>query len=133
MSSIDRSRSHTSADSQRQARHYSQAGFWAKVRGSARLAGKVPLETAFTLYLTLRAPATPYWCKTVIVGALGYFISLFDAIPDLTPILGYTDDLGVMLAALATVSAHVTPDIREQAKQRVERLLGGDTNTEQLS
>lgn len=121
------SRSHTASDSQNHARHYSLEGFWAKIKKSARLAGKAPLEAAFTLYLTLRAPETPYWCKTVIVGALGYFISLFDAIPDMTPVLGYTDDLGVMLAALATVGAHVTPDIREQAKQRVNRLLGSDT------
>ncbi|WP_227519852.1 YkvA family protein [Mangrovitalea sediminis] len=115
-------------DSDSQPGRYSRAGFWRKVKRGARTVGALPLDAAFTLYLTLRAPETPRWCKTVIIGALGYFISFVDAIPDLTPILGYTDDLSVMLAAIATLGTHVTPEIREQAKQHVDSLLGSDAD-----
>ena len=35
-----------------------------------------------------------------MAGALIYFISPIDAIPDLAPLLGYMDDLGVIAAVL---------------------------------
>jgi uncharacterized membrane protein YkvA (DUF1232 family) len=91
---------------------YSDKSFWETVRIYAFIAGRDVIEKALILYYTARAPATPAWAKATIVGALGYFVSLIDAIPDLTPIIGYTDDLGVMVAALAVVAASVTPEIR---------------------
>jgi len=98
---------------------YSDKSFWDKLKAYALIAGREVVEKALILYYTARAPATPAWAKATIIGALGYFISLIDAIPDLTPIIGYTDDLGVMVAALAVVAASVTPEIRAQAKQKL--------------
>lgn len=34
--------------------------------------------------------------KAIVIGALIYFISPIDAIPDMAPFLGFTDDLGVV-------------------------------------
>jgi uncharacterized membrane protein YkvA (DUF1232 family) len=34
--------------------------------------------------------------KAIIVGALLYFINPFDLIPDITPVLGFVDDMGVI-------------------------------------
>ncbi len=34
--------------------------------------------------------------KALVVGALLYFINPLDVIPDITPFLGFTDDLGVI-------------------------------------
>jgi hypothetical protein len=36
------------------------------------------------------------WAKNIILGTLGYLLAPFDAIPDLSPIIGYTDDIGVL-------------------------------------
>ena len=66
----------------------------------------------------------PAWAKTVIVGALTYFISPLDAIPDILPGLGYTDDLGLLLAANATVSVYINADTKEQAKQKMKDWFG---------
>ncbi|WP_236012115.1 YkvA family protein [Marinobacter mangrovi] len=104
--------------------HYSETGFRDKLRRGAYNLGRKPLELGLTLFYTLRAPGTPLWCKTVISGSLGYFISLVDAIPDLTPVLGYTDDISVMLAALAALGVHVTPAIRDQARAKTNQLMG---------
>lgn len=38
--------------------------------------------------------------KAIIVAALVYFISPIDAIPDIAPLIGYLDDLGVITALL---------------------------------
>ncbi|MFE8072088.1 YkvA family protein [Marinobacteraceae bacterium S3BR75-40.1] len=103
---------------------YSESRFWDRVKHYSGRMGRKPLELALTLLYTLRDARTPAWCKTVIVGALGYFISLIDALPDLTPVLGYTDDVGVMLAALATLGLYVTPENRRKARDTTDRLLG---------
>ena len=82
---------------------------WLKVKKAAKVTGKSTIEAALTLYNVSTANDTPAWCKGVIYGALGYFISLIDGIPDFTPILGYTDDVAVMAAALATLVAATSP------------------------
>ena len=45
--------------------------------------------------------------KTQIVFALGYFISPVDAVPDLTPGIGFVDDLLVVLWALHNLEEEV--------------------------
>ena len=69
-------------------------------------------------------PNTPAWAKTVIVGALGYFIFPMDAVPDLVPGVGYVDDLGVLTAAVSTIAASVTKEHREKAKTKHREYFG---------
>ena len=103
---------------------YSENRFWEKVTAYARTAGKEVVEKALWLYYSAQHPGTPAWAKSVIYGALGYFIFPLDAIPDLTPIAGYADDLGVLVAALATVAVYVTDEIKAQAAARIAAWFG---------
>lgn len=100
---------------------YSESRFWKKLRGYGRVAGRAVLERALQLYYAAQSPDTPVWARTAIYGALGYFISVIDAVPDITPFVGYTDDLGVLAAALAAVAAHVTPEVKARAAATLER------------
>lgn len=95
-----------------------------KIRSAVHSLSSDAVNQVFTLYYTLRAPATPMWCKTVILGSLAYFISMIDGIPDLTPFLGYTDDISVMAAAIATVAQYITPEIKQKAEEKTISLLG---------
>ncbi|MBN1673427.1 MAG: DUF1232 domain-containing protein [Kiritimatiellae bacterium] len=99
---------------------YDDRRFWAKVRAFAVAAGRTVIEKALTLYFCLKDPNTPGWAKAVIVGALGYFILPADAICDLIPGLGFTDDLGVLLTALATIATYVKPGHRVRARELME-------------
>lgn len=99
---------------------YSDEGFWEKVKKYAKAAGEGVIEPALKLYYAAQDPETPLWAKTVMIGALGYFISPIDAIPDLTPVVGYADDLGVMVAALATVAAHVKDEHVTKARETLK-------------
>ena len=47
-----------------------------------------------------------------------------DAVPDITPVLGYSDDLGVLVSAVLTVAMYVTDDVRQQARDKVGSWLG---------
>lgn len=100
-----------------------EKGLLKKIKPALKLLGREALTHVFLLYYTLKAPETPLWCRSVILGALGYFFTLFDSIPDLTPILGYTDDITVMAAAIATIAVHITPESKQKAEQGVNDIL----------
>ncbi|MDS1139880.1 YkvA family protein [Pusillimonas sp. SM2304] len=99
---------------------YTPARFWQKLGPRARSASRTVVEKALYLYYAVQSANTPKWAKRVIYGALGYFIFPLDAIPDLAPLVGYTDDLSVMAAALATVAFYITPDVKAQAHRKLD-------------
>ena len=47
--------------------------------------------------------------KAIVIAALIYFISPVDTIPDLTPLFGYLDDLGVISALLKFLGSELIP------------------------
>lgn len=98
-------------------KEFSEDGFWEKAKKYAKIAGEAVLEPAVKLYYTAQDKNTPIWAKTTIYGALGYFISPIDAIPDIVPLVGYSDDLGVLIAAVAAVGAHTTKEHTIKAKE----------------
>ena len=104
--------------------NYSDSGFWSKVGKYAKVAGKEVIERALQLYYTAQKPDTPKWAKAVIYSTLGYFILPLDAIPDITPIVGYADDLGALAAAIGIVLVHIIPDVRQQAEDKVTEWFG---------
>lgn len=105
---------------------YSETSYWQALKRYAAKAGREVIGKSLTLYYTARDEHTPMWAKTTIYGALGYFISLVDAIPDLTPVVGYSDDLGVLVAALAAVAAHIRPEHRQRAEQQLRQWFGAE-------
>lgn len=112
------------SDNEKYAGSYSDNSFWDKVKGYAATAGKTAIEPALKMYYALQDADTPAWAKTVIIGALGYFISPIDAIPDITPILGFTDDITVLAGALATVATHIKEEHTQRAKETLKQWFG---------
>ncbi|GKW48600.1 YkvA family protein [Halomonas sp. NCCP-2165] len=102
-------------------KNYSDDGFWNKATKYAKKAGEKTLSPALKLYYSAKDPDTPTWAKTTMYGALGYFISPVDGIPDITPVLGYTDDVGVLAGAIGIVAAHIKDEHAEQAMQTLKR------------
>jgi len=76
---------------------YSDSSLWDKLKNFATSAGKEIVEKVLCLYYVLEKDDVPKVDKAKIIAALGYFISPIDAIPDLTPVVGYSDDLGVIV------------------------------------
>ena len=104
--------------------NYSDETFWAKLKKFALTAGREVVEKALTLYYTAQNPNVPGWAKGVVIGALTYFISPVDVIPDVLVGIGFTDDLGVLLAAIATVSVYINAETKEQAKEKMKDWFG---------
>lgn len=106
------------------AEKYDEASFWSKCKRYAGAIGRTGLEKAFTLYYATEHKNCSFAHKTAIYGALGYLLTPIDAIPDLTPLLGYTDDIGLIGTALVAVGSCIDDGVKYQAKDRVSRLLG---------
>ncbi len=116
------------ADAARYARQYEQSRFRRKVAGVARVAGRGVIERALRFWYALRSSSLPWRDKIIIYGALGYFIMPIDVIPDFIPVLGFTDDLGVLIASLAAVAHHITPEVKRLASEKAGRLFGTDSS-----
>ena len=86
--------------------------------------GKEGLRSALILYYTLKRKDLPAKTRAIILGALGYFILPADVIPDIVPVLGFTDDMGILAAALAAVAMYVDDEARAKADAALERWLG---------
>ena len=100
-------------------KNYSEAGFWQKLNTFARKAGHNLVEKSLQLYYAAESPDTPTWARGVIFGALAYFVAPIDAIPDVTPGIGFADDLCVLIGAVSAVAAHITPEVKDQAEKKM--------------
>ena len=100
-------------------KEYTEGSFWQKLLKFAQRAGIEVVEKTLMLYYAAQSPHTPLWAKTTIYGALGYFISTIDAIPDVVPGAGFSDDYGVLVAALATVAFYIDAEVKEKAANKL--------------
>ena len=96
-------------------------GFWIKLK---RVAAGLPLaEDLLAAYYCAFDKQTPRHVQATLLGALAYFILPFDIIPDMLPVLGFTDDAAVLATAIRLVAAHITPDHRDAARAALQRGL----------
>lgn len=79
-------------------------------------------EDLLAAWICTRDPATPRRVRLTLMAALGYFVLPLDAIPDIMPFLGFTDDAAVIAAAIAAVAGSITPEHREKARQAMAEL-----------
>jgi len=95
-----------------------------KLKKYAVKAGIKVVYVVLLLYYTLQKDNIPLKSKAVIIGSLGYFIMPFDLIPDFLPIIGYTDDFGALMMALATVSMYIDNEVKSKARTQLESWFG---------
>jgi len=61
--------------------------------------------------------------SSILYGALAYFALPLDVIPDVTPIAGYTDDMGILAGALLASQAYASDEIHAEATAKAARLF----------
>jgi uncharacterized membrane protein YkvA (DUF1232 family) len=105
---------------------FTDSGFWNKLKKYAKTAGREVVEKALLLYYAAQEEQAPKWAKATIAGALGYFIVPLDAIADITPAVGYADDLGVLVLAIAAVTRYVNADVRAKTAARMKSWFGDE-------
>ena len=94
--------------------------FWAKFK---RVAGGLPFaEDLLSAYYCAFDRHTPRHVQAALLGAIAYFILPFDFIPDMLPVLGFTDDAAVLATAIRLVASHITPEHRDAARAALKRI-----------
>ncbi len=92
--------------------------FWKTVKRAAR---NIPfMEDVVAAYFCAMDPKTPARVRGVLIAALAYFVLPLDVVPDALLGIGFTDDAGVLTAAIAMVAAHITDNHRRAAQQALE-------------
>lgn len=111
-------------DIQRYQGHYSEQKFSGKLTKVAKRAGQKIVYAVLLLYYVLKVPSVPKKDKATILGALGYFILPLDLLPDVLPVVGFTDDLSAILLALHAVWKNITPEVKELAASKAREIFG---------
>ena len=107
---------------------YSEDSFWEKIKGVLKTAGLPLIYKALQLYYVMLKPECPMHIKAAIVGALGYFISPIDLIPDIIPVVGFTDDLGAVASALLLAHMYIDEDVKRKARETIDNIFGKGTS-----
>jgi uncharacterized membrane protein YkvA (DUF1232 family) len=108
------------ADRLAQDRESVRKRFWIKLK---RVVSRLPFaEDLLAAYYCAFDKQTPRHVQVTLLGALAYFILPFDFIPDMMPVLGFTDDAAVLATAIRLVASHITSDHRDAARAALKRL-----------
>lgn len=82
-----------------------RSGFWATAK---KAANRIPfMEDVVASYYCVMDPQTPTRARGILLAALAYFVLPTDLVPDFIAGFGFTDDLAVLSAAIATVKTAI--------------------------
>jgi uncharacterized membrane protein YkvA (DUF1232 family) len=86
---------------------YVESNIWTKLEAVGKKISFAKDILALVNYM--RDSFVSWHRKAIVVAALIYFISPIDTIPDLAPLFGYLDDLGVIAAVLKFLGSELIP------------------------
>ena len=92
---------------------------WIKLK---QVVAKLPFaEDLLAAYYCAVDSQTPRHVQASLLGAIAYFVLPFDFVPDLLPVLGFTDDAAILATAIRMVASHITPEHRDAARAALKR------------
>ena len=107
------------ADRLAQDRESVRRRFWRKLK---RVVAQLPFaEDLVAAYYCAFDKQTPRHVQASLLGAIAYFVLPFDFVPDMLPILGFTDDAAILATAIRMVAGHITQEHRDAARAVLKR------------
>lgn len=106
--------------------NYSEENLLHKISKFGAHIGLELLYKVAQLWCVLQKPEVPAKEKALIMGALGYLIAPLDFVPDLTPVLGYSDDLVAITFALLKVQGYIDEEVDAKAKELLAKVFDKD-------
>lgn len=104
------------------AKQFSENDLWTKLRGFAAKAGAKLVYIVLCLFYALDTISIKE--KLIVMGALGYFIFPTDAIPDIMPGIGFSDDLAALLAVFNGLRSGIKPESVGHAQDKLTEWFG---------
>jgi uncharacterized membrane protein YkvA (DUF1232 family) len=128
MASSEHSVGFEPADRLAQDRESVRRRFWIKFK---KVVSKLPFaEELLAAYYCAFDKQTPRHVQASLLGAIAYFILPFDFVPDMLPVLGFTDDAAILATAIRIVASHITPEHREAARAALKRGIDNEGEAE---
>ena len=94
--------------------------FW---RTTRRVGARIPFAAdLLAAYYCAFDRETPLQVKATLLGALAYFVLPLDGIPDVMPLIGFTDDAAVLATAIKLVAGHIQPMHKDAAHAALNEL-----------
>lgn len=94
-------------DDYKERSNYVEDNLWSKIQ---RVGKKISFaKDIMALYSYMKDPLVSWHRKAIVVMGLVYFISPIDTIPDIAPLVGYLDDLGVITALIKFLGSELIP------------------------
>lgn len=90
---------------------------WDKIARRLADLGGSAVRKLLVAWFVATDPETPMWARTALAGALAYFALPVDGIPDFVPVVGYSDDMSILAAALAAAAICVRPRHVKRAQE----------------
>ncbi|WP_235958266.1 MULTISPECIES: YkvA family protein [Flammeovirga] len=107
-------------DTKKYVKGFQENQFLEKLINIAKKAGEKVVYIGLVLFFMYIDTETPKKAKVAIAGALGYLLIPFDLIPDFIPIVGYSDDFSVVLAAASYVAVCLKEEHLNLAVKKME-------------
>lgn len=104
---------------------FNNDAFWPVLKKYAKRLGLEVVEKALWLYYAAQKPEVPAATKAIIYSALAYLALPVDLIPDVM-VFGLSDDIAVILGAVAKTSFYIDEDVRQQARRKMQDWFGND-------
>jgi len=87
-----------------------------------QVAAQLPFaEDLLAAYYCAFDKQTPRHVQAALLGAVAYFILPLDFMPDMMPLLGFTDDAAILATAIRMVAGHITQEHRNAARAALKR------------
>ena len=83
-------------------------------------AGRTLAKPALEAFEMLLDTSTPPQARVSLIAALTYLIMPIDLMPDFIPVAGFSDDLVAITAVISLWSQHMTPEIRNRARRKLD-------------
>ncbi len=110
-------------------KHYSDSEFWSTVASIFKKVGVKSLCQILALYHLIKSDNIGLGNKALIVAALGYLIFPIDAIPDVVPVVGYSDDLAAIATLILKLNNYIDDDIIEAVYESINSYFDIEYNT----
>ncbi|MBN1650807.1 MAG: DUF1232 domain-containing protein [Bacteroidales bacterium] len=111
---------------------FSETDLWQKINKVSRRVGMKVIYPVVLLYYLFKSNDVPLKAKSLIVGAITYFILPFDGLPDFLPFLGYTDDLSLLLATVSHLYKYISEEILKQTRTKIGEWFANKEETTKM-
>lgn len=77
-------------------------------------------KEAHVFYFAFRHPGTPWYARLIAACAAGYLLSPIQIIPSFIPVIGFMDDLVVLVVGFKLIQKVIAPSVLKECREQAE-------------